>query len=436
MLFIIPVALFATLATAVPHAHKHMHLHARSHLAGRDELPVDLWTGRCGGDTGLGCEAGFCCSQYGFCGTAPDYCSTGCQFGACDEKATGPSSAAAGSSANARNDTSSLSVVFATKQVTKTAKYSSAVTYVPVASSPPVYQQPSTTLLTRVSSSAPSSSVADAPKETSMAPAYSAPAYTETHSSSAAAVPLITSSSSPAPAQSTTESKSAPSSTGTSSSSDGSSAGLGDVYKMYIGSGEVSAGWPAASSWSSFDDAWTANLPTLSPSCSQFNVEDNTDSENEALKAAITSISSSTGIDSRFIFAVILQESKGCVRAPTTKYSVKNPGLMQSYEGTGTCNPGTAAAPQGVMPCPASEIEQMIHDGVVGTVVGGTSLSSALTQAACDDVSKYYKAARIYNSGSVTGDNLSLGVATHCYASDIANRLTGWATSSSDCTLD
>lgn len=434
MLSIIPFALFATLATAVPHAHKHVHLHARSHLAGRDELPVDLWTGRCGGDTGLGCEAGYCCSQYGFCGTTPEYCSTGCQFGACDGSATGTSSAAAVSSANAQNDTSGVSIVFATKRVTKTAaEYSSAFSYIPAASSPAA---PSTTLLTRVSAAAysASSSAAEAPKETSMAPTYTAPAYTQP-TSSAAATPLTTSTSTPAPAPSTTEAAAAPSATA-ASSNDGSGAGLGDVYKMYTGSGEVSAGWPAESSWASFDDAWTANLPTLSASCSQFNVEDNTDSENSALKAAITSIASSTGIDSRFIFAIIMQESKGCVRAPTTQYSVKNPGLMQSYEGTGTCNPGTAASPQGVMPCPASEIEQMIHDGVVGTVVGGTSISSALTQAACDDVSKYYKAARIYNSGSVTGDNLSLGVATHCYASDIANRLTGWTTAASDCTLD
>ena len=49
----------------------------------------------------------------------------------------------------------------------------------------------------------------------------------------------------------------------------------------------------------------------------------------------------------------------------------------------------------------------------------------------------YYKAARIYNSGSIASTkNLGQGIATHCYASDIANRLTGWATGPSSCTPD
>lgn len=49
----------------------------------------------------------------------------------------------------------------------------------------------------------------------------------------------------------------------------------------------------------------------------------------------------------------------------------------------------------------------------------------------------YYRAARLYNSGAIddSGD-LGLGSATHCYASDIANRLVGWMDSPSNCTLD
>lgn len=81
----------------------------------------------------------------------------------------------------------------------------------------------------------------------------------------------------------------------------------------------------------------------------------------------------------------------------------------------------------------------MIKDGVTGTLDvsgGGDGLMQTMKQAGCDDVSKYYKAARIYNSGSVTGNDLSLGVATHCYAADIANRLTGWTSATSTCELD
>ncbi len=49
----------------------------------------------------------------------------------------------------------------------------------------------------------------------------------------------------------------------------------------------------------------------------------------------------------------------------------------------------------------------------------------------------FYRAARIYNSGSIdaSGD-LGAGVATHCYASDVANRLMGWTGNGSTCTLD
>lgn len=52
-------------------------------------------------------------------------------------------------------------------------------------------------------------------------------------------------------------------------------------------------------------------------------------------------------------------------------------------------------------------------------------------------VSQVYRAARIYNSGRVdpSGD-LGKGIATHCYASDVANRLTGRVHAKSTCMLD
>lgn len=49
----------------------------------------------------------------------------------------------------------------------------------------------------------------------------------------------------------------------------------------------------------------------------------------------------------------------------------------------------------------------------------------------------FYIAARLYNSGSVDPSNkLEKGIATHCYSSDIANRLTGWVQAAHGCNLD
>ncbi|MBE7180289.1 MAG: LysM peptidoglycan-binding domain-containing protein, partial [Terriglobus roseus] len=59
-----------------------------------------------------------------------------------------------------------------------------------------------------------------------------------------------------------------------------------------------------------------------------------------------------------------------------------------------------------------------------------------LAQAGASGAAGYYRAARIYNSGSITNDDLSSGVATHCYSSDIANRLTGWLHGTHGCNLD
>jgi hypothetical protein len=149
------------------------------------------------------------------------------------------------------------------------------------------------------------------------------------------------------------------------------------------------------------------------------------------ISTAVQSVGASTGIDPRFIFAILMQESNGCVRAPTTNYGVRNPGLMQSHNGAGTCNDGSVTNP-----CPISEVTQMIQDGTAGTS-SGDGLKQCLAETGATDVSMYYKAARIYNSGSIASSkNLGQGIATHCYASDIANRLTGWASGPSSCTPD
>jgi hypothetical protein len=166
--------------------------------------------------------------------------------------------------------------------------------------------------------------------------------------------------------------------------------------------------------------------------CTQFHVAGNSDKETDDISSGIKQVSSETNVDARFILSVLLQESNGCVRAPTTNYGVRNPGLMQSHDGAATCNDRGNIQ----NPCPANTIVQMIRDGVAGTAAGD-GLIQTLKQAPGSGAAKYYGAARIYNSGSIdpSGD-LGAGIATKCYASDVANRLLGWAFSNKSCPLD
>ena len=167
-------------------------------------------------------------------------------------------------------------------------------------------------------------------------------------------------------------------------------------------------------------------------SCSQFNVPVDSDSEVNDLYNAIQSTASATNLDHRYILAIVMQESGGCVRVPTTNYGVRNPGLMQDHNGAGTCNDGGVVQ----TPCPKSEIFQMVRDGSAGTAAGD-GLAQCVNNSKAGDVSAFYKAARIYNSGSIAASgNLGAGIATHCYASDVANRLTGWVSAPHGCTLD
>ncbi|KAF2661919.1 hypothetical protein K491DRAFT_753480 [Lophiostoma macrostomum CBS 122681] len=201
-----------------------------------------------------------------------------------------------------------------------------------------------------------------------------------------------------------------------------------NAYHVYGGDGSTGEGWPAQSSWLSFEDLWTANKPIIQVSCSQFSTANPTDDEVQSIHDALVSVSSSAGIPSAFLLAIMMQESKGCPRVPTTTYSNTNPGLFQSFNGKGSCNTGGTIT----NPCPPAMITTMVSEGAgLGLAFG---LTQAITQSNVNDVSKYYKGARIYNSGSIgPGGNLGSGVATHCYATDIANRLTGWASGSSSC---
>jgi hypothetical protein len=209
------------------------------------------------------------------------------------------------------------------------------------------------------------------------------------------------------------------------------STAYGDTYTYHTGDGSIADGWPEIVTWGTFAELWESNTAAMSESCENngWGADDST-SEIADIKTAIESVASASGVDERFILAIVMQESEGCVRVTTTKNSVDNPGLMQSHDGTGTC--------EDVNPCPQSEITQMIEDGTEGTSSGdGLEQLIAEAQSYLDlDIAPrvYYSAARLYNSGSIDWTNLDDGLgSTDCYASDVANRLTGWTTATNLC---
>ena len=206
-----------------------------------------------------------------------------------------------------------------------------------------------------------------------------------------------------------------------------------DVYRAYNGDGTAAQGWPTEDDWVSFDHMFTANEPNMRVACQAWGVPDNSDAEIATMREQIQSIGDATGVDPRFILAIIMQESTGCVRVITTAYSHNNPGLMQSFNGTGSCNanaaplglPGVAGDGQVQTPCPDSEIRQQILDGTNGTV-WGPGLVQDLAEQGNTDSSRWYRAARLYNGGSIVEGDLSLPCCTASYASDVANRMMGW----------
>lgn len=215
--------------------------------------------------------------------------------------------------------------------------------------------------------------------------------------------------------------------------SDGSmSAFIADQYNVYQGDGSPGAGWPSQDQWGSYDELWNANVPLMRQSCgwNSWGV-DNSQEEIDGINSAIQQLSGQTGVDNRFILAIIMQESKGCVRAPTTNNGVINPGLMQSHNGSGSC--------AGVSPCPQNQIVQMVTDGTAGTPNGdGLQQTFAAASGATGDFGSrgFYADDRLYNSGSANYGNLNDGItSTACYSMDVANRLTGWTLAATQCFL-
>lgn len=78
-------------------------------------------------------------------------------------------------------------------------------------------------------------------------------------------------------------------------------------------------------------------------------------------------------------------------------------------------------------PCPAPKIHEMILEGTNGTDSREGLAQLLEKRGAPDDVSRYYRAARWFNGGGIdpSGD-LGKGCCMASFASDIANRLTGW----------
>ncbi|KAM3447656.1 hypothetical protein MY3296_008501 [Beauveria thailandica] len=200
----------------------------------------------------------------------------------------------------------------------------------------------------------------------------------------------------------------------------------GYYVRTFLGNG--SYGWPELAQWTNFESMWATNLErVISQSCPAEQLS-NTPSESMEVKSAIEKVANSSDIDKRFILAVALQESGCCVRASTTNNGVNNPGIMQSHNGNHSCHNNKEL-------CPSDVIQGMIADGVTGTA-SGDGLKQILRQVGGSDVSRYYKAARIYNSGSIASSGLlEDGGATHCYASDIANRLIGWSRGPTRCKI-
>ncbi|KAI9891348.1 MAG: hypothetical protein M1814_002861 [Vezdaea aestivalis] len=210
---------------------------------------------------------------------------------------------------------------------------------------------------------------------------------------------------------------------------DGIGAGS-DVYKMHSGDGSA---FPPKEQWISFDAMFNQNKPILSASCAQFGQPDNSKAEIKALYDSIQLIAQETKVDHRFILAITMQESGGCVRAPTTNWGVRNPGIMQCHNGDGTCNNDRTGKAHN--PCPSHMILQMMQDGVAGTK-HGDGLVQSINKSGDKDTRAYYRGARIYNSGSLhISGILEAPGSTRCYVSDIANRLTGWVKAERNCLL-
>lgn len=154
------------------------------------------------------------------------------------------------------------------------------------------------------------------------------------------------------------------------------------------------------------------------------------------IRNAIQQVAEASLVDRRFILAVIMQESNGCVNVITTPNpdGIVNPGLMQSDGGSSFVGNDASSDEQ------QASITQMVIDGTQGTGFGnGLAQCKSLSQVVVylhkgidelvgiNEFGDIYSAARCYNSGTVNSFDLNNAeYATSSYVMDIANRMTGW----------
>ena len=106
--------------------------------------------------------------------------------------------------------------------------------------------------------------------------------------------------------------------------------------------------------WLTWDEMKQKYTSVLGTSCqSSWQVANNSPDETQAVFNAIEANHGT--VDPRFVLAIVVQESSGCVRVVTTNNGVRNPGLMQDSNGSHSCNEG------GVVqnPCPTVQVSYL-----------------------------------------------------------------------------
>lgn len=192
--------------------------------------------------------------------------------------------------------------------------------------------------------------------------------------------------------------------------------------------------WPSQDQWIPWPEMWATNENGLGQNCAHAPAQPsplpNSQEETQVVREAIEYYAATASVDPRLIFALVLSESQGCVRAASTTGDVWNPGLMQSYEGPGDCYVNGTQS----VPCPRQMIFQMIFDGVQGAGVD-TVVKMILQRQLSGSPKAYYEAIRLYNSGpnfvippdlSSNIDATGLQSGTANYVSKAVNLLLGW----------
>lgn len=115
--------------------------------------------------------------------------------------------------------------------------------------------------------------------------------------------------------------------------------GFGNTYTFYQGDG---SNWPPVSEWVDFYTMWEANEGMMNKSCTTmggWGVKDNSPTENEDILEAISEEAKATGVDQRFILAVIVSTiilllflpRETCLLLTIVRRRCKNPKAVCAY---------------------------------------------------------------------------------------------------------